>query len=113
MILSLFPVSNRKLPFGCMTTKKPTGIWTCVLGAPDWSALLAIVSGPELNAYIFMPAGGRCCANAESTVPASRSTTANGTTERFIFPSRVRTEPLEAAADDDRTGGRLLSPVEA
>src|SRR5215472_3898770 len=89
MILSLLPVSNRKLPFGCITTKKPTGTCTWVLGAPDWSALLAIVSGPELNAYIFMPAGG-ACANAGSTVIASRRATARGTAERFIISSRVR-----------------------
>ncbi len=50
MILSLFPVSKRKLPFGCTTTKNPTGTVICVLGAPDCSALFAMVSPPELNA---------------------------------------------------------------
>ena len=90
MILSLLPVSNRKLPFGCITTKKPTGTCTWVLGAPDWSALLAMVSGPELNAYIFIPAGGDC-ADAESIVPKSKSAIAiTDTAQRFMFSSRVR-----------------------
>jgi hypothetical protein len=35
-----------------------------LLDAPDWRALLAIVRPPELNAYIFIPAGLAVCANA-------------------------------------------------
>src|SRR6266540_5125780 len=79
MTLSLLPVSNRKLPFGCITTKNPTGTCTCVLGAPDWRALLAIVSGPELNMYIFMPVGDFMpagCAWATATVRSATATAA-------------------------------------
>ena len=86
MILSLLPVSKRKLPFGCITTKKPTGTCTGALVAPDWSALLAIVTAPELNAYIFMPAGD--CANAATTVIVSnRAMTIPNSTGRLMVSS--------------------------
>src|SRR4026207_1623522 len=83
MILSLFPVSNRKLPFGCRTTKKPTGTGIGLVEAPDCRALFAIVSPPELNAYIFMPAGAGVCAKAGEAT--SRIATAKHDTVETIL----------------------------
>src|SRR5690348_16743217 len=74
MILSLLPVSKRKLPLGCMTTKKPTGTVIGLLDAPDCNALFAIVKPPELNAYIFIPAGAGPWARDSEVVATSRKT---------------------------------------
>src|SRR5690349_18377217 len=112
MILSLFPVSKRKLPLGCRTTKKPTGTVTGLLEAPDWSALFAIVRPPELNAYIFIPAGGAFCAKViEGT---TRSVTATLATRprirRFIgSPQRSGTSALKTRLARNPIGYGLLS----
>src|SRR6185503_16728932 len=89
MILSLLPVSKSKLPFGCLTTKKPTGTVIGLLDAPDWRALLAIVRPPELNAYIFIPAGLAIWANTIEL--ASRM--AMATTDTMVEILRVMGSP--------------------
>src|SRR5215472_8729357 len=98
MILSLLPVSNRKLPIGCTTTKNPTGTVIWVLGAPDWSALLAIVNPPELNAWSFMPAGPAACDSV--TTPTSMS----ATTTPEIRPRAVRFMSISSGVREPRLG---------
>src|SRR4029078_1589666 len=112
MILSLFPVSKRKLPLGCLTTKNPTGTVTGLLDAPDCSALLAIVRPPELKAYIFMAAGGAVCASAmEGTTRSARATLATrARILRFIrLSSAVRNFRSEDTTRRDSICCGLLS----
>ncbi|PYN13037.1 MAG: hypothetical protein DME05_19965 [Candidatus Rokuibacteriota bacterium] len=80
-------MSKTKFPFGCLTTKKPTGTVTCVLGAPDCSALFAIVSPPELKAYSFIPAGPAACDS--ETKPTSNTTTTVEIRPRVVRCIRV------------------------
>src|SRR6266436_6064691 len=70
MTLSLFPVSNSTLPFGCLIRKKATG--TVIFSvAPLCRADLSMVSHPEENTYSRIPSGEAADAPAASQTQAT------------------------------------------
>jgi len=101
MMRSLFPVSNRTLPFGCRTTKKVTGTWTWVACAPPCRKFFGTVSIPDVNAYIRMPAGD--CASA-GTVPTSspRRRTMARVRDRFMADL-----PIDGALRSERSSALI------
>src|SRR4029453_5492006 len=88
MILSLLPVSNKKLPLGGMTPKKPAGTVIGLVDAPDCSALFAMVKPPELNAYIFIPAGD-CASGADANSKKASTPETMPRVTRFIALSSL------------------------
>src|SRR4029453_9624307 len=85
MILSLLPVSNKKLPLGCMTTKKPTGTVIGLVDPPDCSALFAMVKPPDLHAYLLLPAGD-CASGADANSKKASTPETMPRVTRFIGP---------------------------